>query len=111
MKRILLSFFLLVGISSISFAQEKAKRTQTRQERQDRRLDKGVATGQVNAAEQARIESQIAQNQATIDAAKADGKVTKQERAQIDQQQDETSRHIAAQKHDGKNPRPHRKKQ
>lgn len=111
MKKTLLSILLLVGISVVTFAQEKAKRTQTRQERQNRRLDKGVANGQVNTAEQARIQSQIAQNQATIDAAKADGKVTKQERVQIDQQQDETSRHIAVQKHDGKNPHPRRKKQ
>lgn len=110
MKKILFSLLIIAGIATIGFAQD-GKRKHTRQERQQNRLNKGVAEGRVNEAEQARIQGQINQNQAAIDAAKSDGKVTKTERAQIDQQQDQTSGHIYSQKHDGKNPRPRKKKQ
>ena len=71
-----------------------------RQANQERRIDQGVASGELNAREAARLErgQQHVENMETR--AKADGVVTKGERAQIHAAQDRQSARIHRQKHD-----------
>ncbi|HZV55763.1 MAG TPA: hypothetical protein VFF82_12575 [Rhodocyclaceae bacterium] len=71
-----------------------------RQANQERRIDQGVASGQLNARETARLErgQQRVENMETR--AKSDGVVTKGERAKIHAAQDRQSKRIYRQKHD-----------
>ena len=56
-----------------------------RQIKQEQRIDQGVASGQLTAAETAKLERQEAKIDAREQAAKADGVVTKAERANYTQ--------------------------
>lgn len=107
MKKIL---FILMLIS-FSFALHAQKTTvaENRIARQQERLDKGVANGTVNAAEQKRIQAQIDLQKAQLATATANGKVSKAERKEIIGTQDKSSSHIKSQKTDGKNPTPRNK--
>jgi uncharacterized membrane protein YebE (DUF533 family) len=71
-----------------------------RQANQERRIDQGIGSGQLNARETARLErgQQRVENMETR--AKSDGVVTKRERARIHQAQDVQSKRIYRQKHD-----------
>lgn len=82
-----------------------AQTTQTpvvdqRQANQERRIEQGKASGQLNAREARRLEHGQQHVQKVEDQAKADGKVTKKEKAHLHHAQEKQSRHIARQKHD-----------
>lgn len=71
-----------------------------RQANQEKRIDQGVASGQLTKREARRLErEQNAVNRAE-NRAKADGTVTAQERRQLHRAQNHASRDIARQKHD-----------
>lgn len=75
-------------------------RVDQREVNQDKRIQQGVASGQLNAKETYRLEKEQAViNQAEANA-KADGKVTKQERRKLHHMQDRASKDIHNQKHD-----------
>jgi hypothetical protein len=76
------------------------KRIDQRQANQQKRIDQGVQSGQLNQKEAARLEKGQARVQKKEDKAMADGKVTKKERARIEHAQDKQSKKIAKQKHD-----------
>jgi hypothetical protein len=92
---------LLVAVSGAAMAQAPATpRVDQRQENQQKRIDQGVASGQLTPREAARMDRQqdrVANSEAQ---AKSDGVVTKKERARLAHQQNKTSRHIRHQKHD-----------
>jgi hypothetical protein len=71
-----------------------------RQANQEKRIDQGVASGQLNKRETRRLERQQAAINKAEDKAKADGTVTKAERRRLHKAQDQTSRNIHRQKHD-----------
>lgn len=76
-------------------------RIDQRQVNQQKRIDQGVASGQLTPKETARLqkrEGKIAADEAT---AKADGKVTKAERKHLRREEDRASKAIYKQKHDG----------
>jgi hypothetical protein len=75
-------------------------RIDTRQERQQTRIDKGVESGQLNEKEAARLQRGQDRVQKAEDRAAADGTITKGERARIEHRQNEQSRRIYRQKHD-----------
>lgn len=75
-------------------------RIDQRQENQERRIDKGVASGQLNQKEAARLDKGQARVQKMEDKAMADGKMTKKERARIEHAQDQQSKKIYREKHD-----------
>lgn len=79
-----------------------------RQANQERRIDQGIASGELNARETTRLErgQQRVENMETR--AKSDGVVTKRERARIHQAQDRQSKRIYRQKHDRQRARVHR---
>ena len=75
-------------------------RIDQRQENQQRRIDQGVKSGQLNKKEARRLEKGQARVQKMEDKAVADGKVTAKERAKIEKAQDRQSRKIQREKHD-----------
>ena len=76
------------------------KRIDQRQENQEKRIQKGVQSGQLTDKEAARLEKGQAKVQKMEDKAAADGKVTPKERARIERAQDKQSRRIHREKHD-----------
>jgi hypothetical protein len=71
-----------------------------RQANQDKRIDQGVASGQLTRREARRLEREQHAIDRAEDRAKADGVVTQQERARLHHRQDRASQHIRHQKHD-----------
>lgn len=101
MKQAIWSAAMLSIVSaSVVFAQAETPRIDQRQANQERRIDQGIASGQLNEREAARLNNQLEHVNNLEDKAKSDGVVTKKERARIRHAQDRTSRHIARQKHD-----------
>ncbi|CBE67276.1 MAG: hypothetical protein F9K13_00120 [Candidatus Methylomirabilis oxygeniifera] len=97
-------FLAVVALAAITWPAltqaQSTPRIDQRQENQERRIDQGVASGQLNEREAARLEKGQAHVQQMEDRALADGTVTKRERARIERTQDRQSRRIARQKHD-----------
>lgn len=79
-----------------------------RQAEQQKRIDQGVASGQLNDREAARLRAREAKLEADKQAAKADGKVTAPERKKLHREADRDSKAIHRQKHDRQNTAPAR---
>lgn len=71
-----------------------------RQEMQQKRIEQGVQSGQLNAKEAGRLERHQTHIANMEGKAKADGTVTKNERARLRHAQDQESQRIHHQKHD-----------
>jgi hypothetical protein len=82
------------------YAQTATPGVDARQERQEQRIDQGVASGELNQREAARLNRQQDRIEGMEERAKADGTVTNQERRQLNRAQNRASRHIAKEKHD-----------
>ncbi len=99
-----LKFVTVVVFTALSlpvFAQTTSTpRIDQRQTNQERRIDQGVKSGQLNQKEAARLEKGQARVQKMETKAVADGKVTAKERRMIEHAQDKQSRKIAREKHD-----------
>jgi hypothetical protein len=89
-----------VALSLAGTAHAQAPRTDQRETNQERRIQQGAASGQLNQAEQNRLN----RGQAGIDRAQtragADGTVTARERRRLEARQDVQSARIARQRHD-----------
>ena len=84
-----------------AFAQApNTQRIDKREANQQSRIDKGVASGEINKREQARLERGQARVEKMEAKATADGKVTGKERMAIERAQDHQSARIARQSHD-----------
>ena len=105
MKRIL-SITVLSLSAAGSWAQAPSAdplatpRIDKREANQQKRIEQGVASGQLTPREAKRMEARQAHIQTAEANAKADGKVTKEERAQLTHMQDKASKKIHHQKHD-----------
>jgi hypothetical protein len=77
-----------------------------RQVNQQKRIDQGVASGQLTPKETANLEKREAKIAKDEAAAKADGKVTKEERRKLNKEEDRASKAIYKQKHDGQKVKP-----
>jgi hypothetical protein len=102
MKRVV-AVLVLGGLSAMGVAQagtSGALRSEVREQRQQARIDQGLASGELTAAEARRL----GRGQARVDlaqgAARADGVVTLREKHRLEQFQDHQSQRIARQKHD-----------
>ncbi|MBK9021894.1 MAG: hypothetical protein IPL72_18655 [Sulfuritalea sp.] len=115
------SSLLLVVLAAFTLpvlAQTATPKVDERQANQQKRIDQGVASGQLTGKEAARLEKGQERVQQMEDKAKADGKVTPKERARLKKAENVQSRHIAKEKHDrqrdlnhdGKKDRPARRK-
>jgi hypothetical protein len=100
-------FVKLVALATIAaFALPAAAQTDStpridkRQDRQERRIEKGVKSGQLTKKEAARLYKGQARVQMMEDKAVADGKVTLKEKARIEKAQDRQSKKIYRERHD-----------
>ena len=75
-------------------------RIDQRQANQERRIDNGIASGQLSKRETRRLEKEQTVINKAEDKAKADGSVTAKERKRLTKMQNHASRDIARQKHD-----------
>lgn len=75
-------------------------RIDKRQASQEKRIEKGAQSGQLNQKEAARLEKGQERVQKAENKAMADGKMTKKERAHIENMQDHQSKKIYHEKHD-----------
>lgn len=106
MKTMLLAVCgLVLGVSGLVYAEADTPVIDQRQANQEKRIDQGIASGQLNEREANRLNTQQEHINKVEDKAKADGVVTKGERARINHAQDRASRHIAREKHDAQGKR------
>jgi len=75
-------------------------RIDKREVRQEKRIDQGVASGQLTAKETVKLEGEQAAIHKTEARAKSDGKVTRTERKRLTKMQNRASQDIYQQKHD-----------
>ena len=101
MKKML---FAVSGITllmtGIPYAQAETPVIDQRQANQEQRIDKGIASGQLNEREANRLNKQQGHIDNMENKAQSDGVMTKKERARIGAAQDRASRHIVREKHD-----------
>ena len=95
--RITVIALMIAALPGIALAQTAID---ARQAEQQRRINQGIASGQVNKAEAARLQQGQTRVQNMETKAMADGKVTKKEAAQINHTQNQQSRKIFREKHD-----------
>lgn len=101
MKTMVLAVAVLaLGVSGTAFAQVDTPGIDQRQANQERRIDQGIASGQLNQREANRLDREQNRVDRMENRAKADGVVTDRERARMTHQQNQASRHIAREKHD-----------
>lgn len=84
-------------------APAEAGRIPTRKENQQDRIAQGVASGQLNPRETARLETREAHLNREVSRMRANdgGSLTPAQHARVEHQQDRLSRNIYQQKHDG----------
>ena len=88
-----------------TLAQKQLQRVDKRQAHQQARINRGVASGQLTAAETQRLQQQQARIDRIETRTEADGKVTAREAARMEHAQDHASHTIYRQKHDRQLPR------
>jgi len=101
--KILLIALMMGALPGAGLAQagtSSTPRIDQRQEWQQQRINRGVASGALTEQEAARLQKEQDRIQSAEDKAMADGVVTKKERARMEHKQDRASRHIYRQKHD-----------
>ncbi len=95
---------VIAVIPALSYAQARDPAAtpgiDKRQEVQQKRIDQGVQTGELNKRETARLERHQAGIEKMENKAKADGTVTKKERAKLHHAQNHENQRIHRQKHD-----------
>jgi len=103
--RIFVATMMAAALTTPVYAQTATPGVDARQERQQQRIDQGVASGELNAREAARLNRQQDRIERMEERAKSDGVVTNQERRQLNRAQNRASRHIAREKHDAQKAR------
>ncbi len=92
---------LLAALSLPAFAQvHSTPRIDQRQENQERRIEEGFRSGQLNRREVARLREELREIRRMERRAAADGRISPREQARIEQAQDQLSRNIARERHD-----------
>lgn len=100
-----MKFKTLVGaiamtLAGVAMAQPSTPNLDKREANQQKRIDQGVASGQLNAKETNRLDKREAKLNADEATAKADGKVTPAEHRKLQREAKRDSRAIHRQKHD-----------
>lgn len=95
---------VLAAVPALSHAQARDPAAtpgiDKRQEMQQKRIDQGVKSGELNKREAERLERRQERIVKMEGKARSDGVVTQKERARIHHQQDQESRRIHREKHD-----------
>ena len=92
---------LLASLSLPAFAQfSSTERIDQRQANQERRIEEGVRSGQINRREESRLRAELRDIRRMERRAAADGRVSRSERAEIEAAQDRLSQRINRERHD-----------
>lgn len=102
MKHIFSLALIAISLGS-SAAHAGTKHQEKREARQEARINQGIASGQLNEKEAARLEKGQQHIDNMEDKAMADGKMSKREKLHIEHAQDKQSRKIFREKHDRQN--------
>lgn len=105
MKRMVAVLVILCFGLSFAFSQQqqdKTPRVHKREIRQQKRISKGIKSGQLTPKEAHHLEKQQVKIREDKANAKADGKVTPQERAKLTREQNKASHNIYRKKHNQK---------
>ena len=95
------TFAAVAALALPAFAQTTSTpRIDQRQAEQQRRIDQGVKSGQLNKKEAERLDKGQARIEKMEKKAMADGKMSPKERAKIEKAQDQESKRIFREKHD-----------
>lgn len=81
---------------------KREAQVERRAARQQKRIDKGVASGQMTPKEAAHAEKREAKLQGDVAKAEADGKVTRKEQAKLNAEENRNSRKIHRKKHNAR---------
>ena len=101
MKRVLFAVSAMTLLmTGMAYAEAETQVIDQRQANQEQRIDRGVASGQLNKREANRLNKQQGHINKVEDRAKSDGVMTKKERTRIGAAQNRASHHIAHEKHD-----------
>ena len=101
MKRMLLAVSAMTLLmTGMAYAEAETPVIDKRQANQEKRIDKGIASGQLNEREANRLNKQQGHINKMENKVKSNGVMTKKERARIGAAQDRASRHIVSEKHD-----------
>jgi uncharacterized membrane protein YebE (DUF533 family) len=105
MKQIGMAMSAVLLVTGMAYAQAETPGIDQRQANQERRIDQGIASGQLNQREANRLDREQNRIDRMENRAKSDGVVTDKERARINAAQNRASRHIAREKHDAQGAR------
>jgi hypothetical protein len=94
-----------VFLAVTAYGQTNDPLVQKREQRQEKRIDQGVQSGELNPREAGRLEREQARIKQDEERMKADGKLTPQERRKLRREQNRASRHIYREKHDAQQAR------
>lgn len=89
-----------IGAFAQAASAPETPRVDKREAKQEQRIEKGVASGELNARETKRLEKEQSAIGKAEDKAKADGTVTAKERRHLNKMQNRASHDIHHQKHD-----------
>src|SRR5580765_7539694 len=95
----LLTVAVLTALSLPAIAQTSTPQIDQRQDRQERRIEQGVRSGELTPREAARLERGQARIRQMERQALADGHISRRERAAIDREQEKQNELIAKLKH------------
>jgi len=98
----LLTVAVLGALSLPAFAQTTTPQIDQLQDRQERRIEQGVRSGELTPRETARLERGQARIREMERRALADGHISRRERAAIDSEQDRQNQLIARLKHNAR---------
>ena len=99
---LLVGTMVFLGANSV-FAGTNDPGIQQREQNQERRIDQGVASGQLTPREAGILETKEARIQQNEARMKADGNLTVRERRKLNRQQNQASRAIYRKKHNQRN--------
>lgn len=97
-KRLIASVITLVSMNVLAQAEMPA--VEKRAENQEKRIEQGVASGELNKPEERRLKRQQNRIEKAKQMAEADGTVTDAEKKKLAKMQNRASRHIRHEKHD-----------
>lgn len=98
--KFLIASALVFALAAPAIAQTATPGVDKRQAEQQKRIDQGVKSGELNKGEAKRLEKGQERVQKMEDKAKADGNVTDKEKAKIKHAQDVESKKIKKEKND-----------
>ncbi len=101
-----LAFAAAGAFAQAASAPAAMPRIDQRQANQEKRIDQGIATGELNKRETRRLQKEQNVIDRAENKAKADGTVTQAERRRLHKMQNHASRDIRHQKHDAQVARP-----